>query len=56
MTPEQIMMLIQIATQLAQTIDTAVQASDSAEVQAAWQEAQGAFTKGFNEAYGSDQN
>ena len=47
MTAEEIAELIQIAANLYQVIDNAAQASNNAEVQAAWLEAQTMFKTGL---------
>lgn len=49
----QILKLIALAAELAQVINEEVQASDDAEVQAAWQQARGMFNAGFDAAYGA---
>jgi len=54
--PAEVITLINIASQLAEVIQTAVEASDDAQVKAAWVQAQAMFNKGFEAAYGhSDQ-
>lgn len=49
MSPATILMFIQIATQLYQTIDAAVQASNDQEIQAAWMAAQNSFNTAIEE-------
>ena len=55
MTAEEIAELIQIAANLYQVIDNAAQASNNAEVQAAWLEAQTMFKTGL-QGLQNDQN
>jgi len=51
MSPAEIITLINIATQLAEVINNSVEASDDAQVKAAWIQAQAMFNKGFLAAY-----
>ena len=53
MNPENVLLLIQIATKLASVIDDEVSASNSTELQNAWNEARSMYDKGFEEAYTS---
>ena len=49
-----VLALIQIAQDLAEVINAEVQASDDAEVKAAWQKASAMYQKGFDDAYPAD--
>lgn len=51
MSTQTVIMLINVATQLASIIDTEVKASGNDELQAAWKQASAEFIKGFNDAY-----
>lgn len=51
MSPEEILELIAIATKLAGVIQKEVSASDSEQVQEAWDAAQNMFNDGYNAAY-----
>ena len=51
MTAASILEMIQIATQLANVIQEEVNASDSQEVQDAWENARKMFAQGFAQAY-----
>ena len=51
MSPAEVISLINIASQLAEVINASVEASDDAQVKAAWMQAQALFNKGYLAAY-----
>jgi hypothetical protein len=53
MSRAEVITLINIVSQLAEVIQASVEASDDAQVKAAWVQAQAMFNKGFEAAYGN---